>query len=226
MSAPQARALVVLLAALSTLGGCGWISALDVGYPEAAANPALLASVAPRQVVVGAIADRRVDKTRVGTKPKDGKAIVTRRPVTDIVREALVVEMAKNGHAVVPQAGDVVLAGDVEEFSLDVVGSSSTTLFVGRVAIALVVADGRTGTRLLTRRYAGAKRREGEADSRTVQREVMDSALARTLHDFATDPEFVATLARLPIADSGSPRLKTGHRVVSASLSGETRPKR
>ena len=210
MSAPRARSLVVSLAALSVLGGCAWISGLDVRYPEAAVNPAMLASVAPRQVVVGAIADRRVDKARVGTKPKNGDAIVTRRAVTDIVREALVVEMTKNGHAVVPKAGDIVLAGAVEEFWLDVVGSNSTTLYVGRVAIALVVADGQTGARLLTRRYVGVKRREGEADSRTVQREVMDSALARTLHDLATDPEFVATLARpstasLPAGVRGDP---------------------
>lgn len=199
MSAPSARSLVVSLSALSILSGC---SGLDVRYPEAAVNPAMLASVAPRQVVVGTIADRRVDKARVGTKPKNGEAILTRRPVTDIVREALVVEMAKNGHAVVPEAGDIVLAADVEEFWLDVGGGSSTTLYVGRVAIALVVADGRTGSRLLTRRYVGVKRREGEADSRTVRREVMDSALARTLHDLATDPEFVATLARLSTAHS------------------------
>jgi Uncharacterized lipoprotein len=207
MKAPRARTFVASLLVLSgTLSGCGWIRALDVGYPAAAANPAMLAAIPPRQVVVAAVADRRVDKARIGTKPKNGDAILTRRPVTDIVREALIVEMAKNGHAVVPEAGDIVLATDVEEFWLDVVGRNSTTLYVGRVAIAVVVADGRTGTRLLTRRYAGVKRREGEADSRAVEREVMDSALARTLHDLATDPELVATLARLSTAGSRSDR--------------------
>jgi uncharacterized lipoprotein YajG len=202
MSTPSARSLVVPLLALAILSGCSWIRALDVRYPETAVNPAMLAAVAPRQVVVGAVADRRVERSRVGTKPKNGGAIVTRRPVTDIVREALVVEVAKNGHAVVPEAGDIVLAVDVEEFWLDTVGRNSTTLYVGRVAIALTVADGRTGTRLLTRRYLGVKRREGEADSRAVGREVMESALARTIHDLATDPELVTTLARIPTAYS------------------------
>jgi hypothetical protein len=199
MSAPWARALVASLAALSILGGCGWISALDVRYPETAVTPAMLASVAPRRVVVGAITDQRVDKARVGNKPKNGDAILTRRPVPAIVREALVAELAKNGHTVVPEAGDFVLTADVEEFWLDAVGRNSTTLYVGRVAIAVVVASP-SGSRLLARRYVGVKRREGEADSRAVWREVMDSALARTLHDLATDPEFVATLARQPIA--------------------------
>jgi hypothetical protein len=40
----------------------------------------------------------------------------------------------------------------------------------------------------------GVKRREGEADAKTVWSEVMDSALARTFHDLATDPELVAAL--------------------------------
>jgi hypothetical protein len=191
MSPRAARSLAVALSALSILGGC---TGLNVRYPETAANPAMLASVAPRQVVVGAIADRRLDTTRIGAKPKNGEALVTRRPVTDIVREALVVEMTKNGHTVVAEAGDIVLTAHVEEFWLDAVGTGSSTRYLGRVAIALVVADGRTGAPRLTRRYAGVKRREGEADSKTVWREVMDSALARTLHDLATDPELVAAL--------------------------------
>jgi len=186
----SARPLVVALSAL-ILGGCG---GLNVRYHESAANPAMLAWVPPRQVVVGEITDGRPDTTRIGTTPKSGKAIVTRRPVTDIVREALAVEMKKNGHTLVSESGNIVLTAHVEEFSLDAVDTGSTTLYLGRVAIHLVVADGPTGTPLLTRRYAGAKRRQGEADSKTVWREVMDSALARAFHDLATDPQFVAAL--------------------------------
>ena len=197
MSGPLARAFVVSLSALSILAGC---AALDVGYSETVANQAMLASVAPLRVVVGTVADRRVDTTRIGTKPDDDEAIVTRRPVTDIVREALMVELTKNGHTVVSEGGDVVLAGQVEEFWVDAVSTNSATLYVGRVAIALVVADGRTGTLLLTRRYVGVKRREGEDDSKALRREVMDGALARILHDLATDPDLVAALARRPTA--------------------------
>jgi hypothetical protein len=202
MSLSTARSLAVSLWALSVLNGCGWITALDVRYPEAAVNPSMLAAIAPRKVVVGAITDRRLEQTRVGATPKDGDAITTRRPVIEIVRGALAAEITKNGHAVVADAGDIILAADVEEFWLDIVGRDSTTLYIGRVAIAVAVADGRTGNPLLTRRYLGVKRREGEADSRTIRREVLDHALARTLHDLATDPEFVATFARRSTADS------------------------
>jgi hypothetical protein len=49
---------------------------------------------------------------------------------------------------------------------------------------------------LFTRHYAGTKRREADADAKDVAREVMDAALARTLHDFATDPKVVAAFGR------------------------------
>ena len=183
------------LVALLALAGCAG-SRVDVGYPETAANRALLASVAPRRVVVTAVTDRRANRSQIGSKPKDGKPIVTARPVPDIIRDALVVELRKNGHEVVAGPGDAVVAVDVEEFWLDAVGRSATTQYVGRVAIALVIADGRTGDRLLRRRYVGITRRTGDADSKDTRRETMDTALARTIHDVATDPDLALTVGR------------------------------
>lgn len=185
---------LILAAALSTLAGC---ASLDIGYPETVANRAGLASVAPRRVVVGPITDRRMDQTRIGAKPKNGDGIKTRRPVADIVHEAFVVELTKNGHVVVPE-GDIRVAADVEEFWLDAAGHNATTQYVGRVAIALAVKDGRGGATLLTRRYVGTKRRQAEADSKDTWRDVMNVALARAMRDIATDPDLVAALARRP----------------------------
>jgi hypothetical protein len=188
------RSLGAVLVAAAGASGCA--SGLDVRYPEAGANPALLSSIAPRRVVIGPVTDRRLDKTRIGARPKSPDAILTQRPVEEIVREALVVEVARNGHTVVGDAGDVVIAADVEEFWLDAARRQSTTQYVGRVAIALIVVDTQTGTRVLTRRYVGIKRRQVASDEESAWREVMDAALARTIHDVATDPELVAALAR------------------------------
>ena len=99
---------------------------------------------------------------------------------------------------------DAVLVAAVEEFWLDVVVGYSTTQYVGKVAIALAVADGRSGDTLVTRRYVGIKRRQADADTETAWREVMDAALARTMHDLATDPEVVAALGR--VSTTGRPR--------------------
>ena len=189
----RATPAVAVVLVLLVLTGCA-SRALEVDYPAATANRALLGSVAPRRVVVAAVTDRRVTPDRIGTTPEDGEPIVTARPVPDIVREALVVELARNGHAVVTGQGDVVVAADVEEFWLDAVGRSDATQYVGRVVIAVAITDGSTGERRLARRYVGARRRTGEVDAKDVWRDVMNTALARTLHDLATDPDLASAL--------------------------------
>jgi uncharacterized lipoprotein YajG len=189
--------LVTLLAGLA-LSACGTTtSGLDVRYPEAGVNQSLLASAPPRRVEISPVADRRLDTARIGSKPKDGGAIVTSRPVTEIVGEALALEVRKNGHTVVSDKKDVVLAGAVEEFRLDVVSGYSSTQYVGRVVIAVTLVDGRSGDQLLTRRYVGISRRQIDKGSDKDWRDVMDVALARSMHDLATDPELAAVLTRL-----------------------------
>lgn len=188
----RAAAAAIVLAAMAALAGC--TSALDVGYPEAAANRGLLASVAPRHVAVGPVMDRRADQTRIGARPENGKPIATARPVTEIVRNALVVELTRNGLAVVPEGGDVRVAADIDDFWLDTAGGEGSTHYVGRVALAVAIRDEQGGSTVLLRRYAGIKRRYADPDDRQVWREVMETALARMVHDLATDPEFVKAL--------------------------------
>jgi len=187
------------LSALSGLAGCGVAtSGLDVRYSEAGINRAALASVPPRRVEVNPVVDRRVDATRIGSRPPSGEPIATSRPPAAIVEEALVLELRKNGHTVAAGQPDVRLAAEVEEFGLDIVGGYSSTLYVGRVIIALTIASGDTGAPLLTRRYVGAKRRLEEKESSSAWREVMDTALSRAMHDLATDPEVAAALGGVP----------------------------
>lgn len=199
MTRPRsARAARVLLSVLllPVAAGCRG-GGLDVQYPEARVNRAALASAPPRRVEVGPVADRRMDTTRIGVKPKNGGDIVTSRPVTDIVREALVVELGKNGHSALSDGPEVVLAAAVEDFRLDEVRGHPSTRYVGRVAIALSVVDGRTAEMRLTRRYVGIKRTDVEKASDDTWRETMDAALARAMHDLATDPELARALGSL-----------------------------
>jgi len=184
---------------LPVLGGCG-SAGLDVRYPAAGVNRAVLASAPPRRVDVGLVADRRADPTRIGVDAKSGDTVVTARPVTDIVREALVAELGRNGHTVLPDTGDVVLAAAVEEFRLDEIGSYGGARYVGRVVIALSVVDGRSGETLLTRRYVGIKRRQVDKASDAARLETMDLALARTMHDLATDPALARALGGIRTA--------------------------
>jgi len=197
----RAGALVVLLSLAALVSaGCARPSGLDVRYPEAGANRAMLASVESRRVEIKPVTDGRVDTTRIGSKPDNGGDLVTSRPVADIVREALAVEIGKNGHAVVVSRSDVILAADVEEFWLDVVRGYATTQYVGKVVIALTVLDGRTGDGIVTRRYVGVRRRHVDTVSDEAAREVMDAALARSIRDLATDPALVTAFGRVTTA--------------------------
>jgi anti-sigma factor RsiW len=193
----RARTIPALLSLAALLAaGCAGGGALDVGYPEATANRALLASVGSRRVEIRPVADRRMDTARIAALPDRGN-VVTSRPVADIVRDALAVEIARNGHELVTERGEVVLAADVEEFWLDAVTGYATTQYVGRVVIALGVLDGRSGERLAARRYVGIRRRVVDKPGDDAAREVMDAALARAIHDLATDRALVAAFARV-----------------------------
>jgi hypothetical protein len=193
-----ARPSLLAVAALVAAGGCGTSSVLDVRYPESSARAAMLAVVPPRRIEIRPVLDRRTDTVRIGVRSENRQDVTTRRPVAEIVRDALVVEMTRNGHSVVADRRDVVLAAEVEEFWIDVVTGYKSSLYVGKVVIALAVVDGDSGRPILARRYVGTKRRQtaaADGGAKDAAREVMQAALARAMHDLATDPTMRAALA-------------------------------
>lgn len=180
-------------------GGCASAVGLDVAYPERGVRPALMASASPRRVAIGPVTDRRRD-ARLGLDRESNKPIVTRRPVEEIVREALTLEVGANGHTTTAERADVTLAADVEDFRLDVLRGYGSHQLVGKVVLAVLVSDARTGQTLLARRYAGINRRQADADAEQAPRETMDTALARAMHDLATDPDVARAIAGIPTA--------------------------
>ena len=186
------RSAALMLWTIAALSGCA-SGILDVGYPAATApSPPMHAVAQARRVVIRPVVDRRLDRTRIGPASKNGEAMVSRRPVVDIVRDALAVELTRAGYSMVAEGGDVVLAPEVEEFWIDVVSGYKTTLYVGRVVIALAVVDGASGEWVLARRYVAISRREGDEDPKRAARDALEVALARALHDLATDPTIPA----------------------------------
>jgi len=190
------RAAILLAVAVVAPAGCARSITLDVSYPESAVNRAMLAAVRPRRVEIRPVADRRLDTARIGVQPEGDKPIVTSRAVVDIVRDALVSEVQRNGHAVTANGADLVLAADVDEFWLDAVVGHSAAQYVGKVALAVTLVDVRTGETILTRRYVGIRRQQGPRDAKQVGLEVMDVALSRVMHDLATDPELADAFGR------------------------------
>ena len=195
MSARLSAAILLAVTVVAAVG-CARSVTLDVSYPESAVNRAMLAAARPRRVEVRPVADRRLDTTRIGVQAEGDKPIVTSRAVVDLVRDALVSEVQRNGHAVTANGADLVLAVDVDEFWLDAVVGYSAVLYVGKVALAVTLVDARTGETILTRRYVGIRRQQGPRDAKQVALEVMDVALSRVMHDLATDPELADAFGR------------------------------
>ena len=192
------RAGILTVVAIISLVGCARSVSLDVGYPEAGVNRAMLASARPRRVEIRPVADRRAQTALIGVLPDGNKPIVTRRPVADIVRDALAAEVRRNGHAVVTEAPDLVLVADVDEFWLDAVVGYSSAQYVGKVALTLTLIDGRSGEAVLTRRYVGIRRQQAEREAKQAGREIMDLALSRAMHDLATDTQLADAFAQRP----------------------------
>jgi YajG family uncharacterized lipoprotein len=193
------RALALSLSLAAMVTGCASRHGLDVAYPAAEVNRALLASVANRRIEIKPVVDARPDTARIGSRAEDGKDVVTSRPVSDVVREALALEISRNGHTVVAGPGDLSLLATVEDFWLDTVLGYGTTQYVGKVVIAVQANDGQTGKALLSRRYVGVKRQRGDK-SDDARRAVMDAALARAMHDLATDPALLSAFTRATAA--------------------------
>jgi hypothetical protein len=171
------RAAILLAVAVVAPVGCASVT-LDVSYPDAAVNRAMLAAVRPRRVEIRPVADRRDDTARIGVQPEGDKPIVTSRPGVDIVRD------------------DLVLAADVDEFWLDAVVGYPTVQYVGKVALAVALIDARTGEPLFTRRYVEIRRQQGKGDATQAGLEIMEIALSRVMHDLATNTQLAEAFGR------------------------------
>jgi hypothetical protein len=207
-----------MLASAVLVGGCASRTVtltLNIAYDEAAASRGPLSSVEARRIQVASLTDKLDVTTQIGyVNPELVKAkvhTVSSRPVLEIVRDALVAELEKNGHVVNSDAPDAVLSADINEFWFR---ASRSGIATGVVSMSLTVTDGRDGRPLLTRNYRRVFPWRGaesglcpfgfdlfadlfEKHKRYWQC-VMNAAVQRMMRDLATDQKLVEALKRLP----------------------------
>lgn len=196
----MSRLIAILpLSALVLLGGCAFTKAtLNVGYTDAMATRGPLSSVTPRRIDVGAFADKRPETERIGykrnmygTKTAD---IVTTKPVSDIVKDALATEFRKNGHDVTTANRDLVLSGDITTFWFEFQVNFWSVEFFGTSAVTLNVVDGKSGTTLLTRNYQGHYTEKSGGGLDATWERVMNEALQRMVREISTDVQLIRVL--------------------------------
>jgi len=202
--------VLFVVVGLLVFSGCAFTQAkLDVAYQEATARKGPLALAASRDVEIGTFTDTRTETDKIGYK-KNGfgqkaATIVTKRPVPDIVRNAVVTELKLNGHNPGRSgSSSLVLEGDVTTFWFDLQSNLFTVDFLGTVAMELRLRDPETGRLLLARTYQGhyAEKSRGGLDG-TWER-VMNVALERMIREMSTDRRLLEALRTGPPTEASS----------------------
>lgn len=182
-------------------GGCAFTQAnLNIAFDESKAAPGPLSSIRPLPAAVGEFKDVRPERDKIGYK-KNGYGmktanIVTTKPVPDIVRDALVVELSKNGHNISPTNKDLVFSGEITTFWFDYQINFWTIEFMGTVAINLNLLDGKTGSPLFSRQYQGHYNEKSTGGYTGTWEKVMNTALERLLEDVSTDAKLLEALKK------------------------------
>lgn len=199
------RSLVVACLAL-LVGGCVLSDAsLDVGYRAAQASRGALATAPPTRLDLGPIADRRPERDGVGYKRwgfrdqwKTAK-MTTDRPVPEIVREALAIELAKNGHTVGGTRDDLLVTGEVTAFWCDTRAGVSAWEFVASTGLDLVLTDRQAGRVLYRRTYRGYHRDTVvHAALASAWEQVLNRALEQMMREIETDVALAQALGHRP----------------------------
>lgn len=191
--------LLVLMWLSLTLGGCAFTQAnLNVAYDDAKAAKGPLSNVPARRLAIGEFKDVRPERDKIGYK-RNGYGmktadIVTQKPVTDIVRQAVSAEFSKNGHRISGDAPEFVLAGEITTFWFDMQVNFWSVEFMGTVAVDFSVADGKSGAALATRKYQGHFNEKSLGGLDSTWERVMNTALALMIEEMSTDTKLLEML--------------------------------
>jgi len=190
----------VIAAALIFTSGCAFSTAnLNVSYDSAKAKVGPLSSVKPMKIVVGGFADKRSEKDKIGYVRNgfgmNTANVLTTRPVPEVVRDAVVAALSKNGHTIV--TGDqksISLSGSIERFWFESQVNFWTIEFMGTIDVELVIQDGRTGQQLFSKRYTGHHNAKMPGGYHKEMADVMNRTLENLVNQISGDPKLIETL--------------------------------
>jgi hypothetical protein len=194
----SARVVTPVLILWLSFGGCARTQAdLNVTYDDSKVNKGPLSAIPPLRAEIGEFRDARPERNKIGDKRNrlgvKTADIVTTKPVPDIVRDALVAELSRNGHLISAEQTQVIMVGEVTAFWFDYQVNFWTIDFMGTVGLTLNVIDGRTGA-VLTRRYQGHYTEASFGGLDATWERVMNTALARVIQEIGTDPHLLQAL--------------------------------
>jgi curli biogenesis system outer membrane secretion channel CsgG len=189
---------VILLLSVVLIQGCAFTTArLNVAARPNTDFKGPISQVAPTKFDVQALADERSDKARIGWK-KNGYGsntadILSTRPVTDLVAEAIRTGLQQNGHSISLPA-DIVVSGSVTRFWFEVKPNFWTIEFTGNVECDLRFVRSGTSQEVYKSRYSGTYTRKTGGGLEATWTEVMDASLEKLVEDIVFDANLIEAL--------------------------------
>jgi hypothetical protein len=189
---------VILLLSIVLIQGCAFTTArLNVAVRPNTDFKGPMSQIAPAKFDVQALADDRSDKARIGWK-KNGYGsntadILSTRPVTDLVAEAIRTGLQQNGHTISLPA-DIVVSGSVTRFWFEVKPNFWTIEFTGNVECDLRFVKAGTTQEVYKSRYSGTYTRKTGGGLEATWTEVMDASLEKLVEDIVFDANLIEAL--------------------------------
>lgn len=179
--------------------GCAFTQAtLDVKYDQGRARRGPLSSIKPLRIQVARFEDKRPQTSVIGYKRTGwgtkAANVTTACLVTDIVREAIVAVLQKNGHIVTDEKYEMKISGAVETFWFEHQMNVLTLEFIGTIAVDLTLEDSQTNNSLLSKRYVGYHNAKLYSGYHKEMTQVMNSALEDLITQIATDTQLIEAI--------------------------------
>ena len=189
---------ITLLLAVLLIQGCAFTTArLNVAVPPGANFKGPISQVTPKKFDIQPLEDERSDKARIGWKKSGYGAntadILSTRPVTELVAEAIRAGLQQNGHAIATPA-DIVISGSVTRFWFEVKPNFWTIEFTGNVECDLRFVKAGTTQEVYKSRYSGTYTKKTGGGLEATWTEVMDASLQKLAEDIVFDANLIEAL--------------------------------
>jgi ABC-type uncharacterized transport system auxiliary subunit len=200
------RVFVIAAASLALTACAFGDEKLNLAYDASAAKAGVLSEAQPATVAVKDVTDDRVERNAIGYKRNGFGAktadILSVKPAPELVKEALVATLEKNGHKIGGDGDRYAIDTKLRKFWFDYKTGLVTVEFFGNVQAEIAVVDQQTGETLYSEIFEGYhSEKTGGGLSKTWTR-IMNAALADLANKVNLSPGFMEALAKVSASQS------------------------
>ncbi len=196
------RFLIILITISTFTLGCE--TALQLKYRPLSNPDNLLVSVSPIKIRLLNLEDNRKgspEPTLVGERQMRVESqkldVMSKRPVSEVIIDALSSELIKNGHSVVEDNEDLSIKGKIQTFWLKTDVTPGEWDVIGEIQVVLEVVNSGNGESTLLGPYSA---RNNEVRSMNPEIIILDRVLSGTLSKLvkkiSLDTKFASALAK------------------------------